>query len=209
MNKRIIFSLFSFLLLSAYCFSNDDDEDEYPFERFPGTKYEYKGLDFGLVESSHEAALTSANSWVGELVIPSEILYNNEIYTVSQITNNAFFKCNQLTKVTIPKTVYNIWQKYPETITIYKNPFDDCEQLTSVEVDSANQWLCTVDNVLFSKDTTVLYAYPPALPSKSYSVPESVVTIGGGAFTLARNLTSIHLPLSVTRIDASAFYQCI
>ena len=208
MNKRIIFSLVSFLLLSAYCFSNDDDEDDYPFERFPGTKYEYKGLDFGLVESSHEAALTSANSWVGELIIPSEISYNNEIYTVSQITNNAFFKCNQLTKVTIPKTVYNIWQHYPETIAIYKNLFKSCNLLTTVEVDSANQWLCTVDNVLFSKDTTVLYAYPPALPNRSYSVPESVVTIGGGAFRLARNLTSIHLPLSITRIDASAFYQC-
>ena len=163
MTKRIIFSLFSFLLLSAYCFGNDEDDDSFGYG-YPGAKIETGGLVYSLDETKHEATFVHANYWTGELTIPSEITYNENSYTVRRITNYAFDGCNQLTKVWIPKTIAEIWQKYPETITIYKNPFDDCEQLTSVEVDSANQWLCTVDNVLFSKDTTVLYAYPPALP---------------------------------------------
>jgi len=209
MNKRIIFSLFSFLLLSAYCFGNDDDEDDVSFGYgYPGAKIEIGGLVYGLDETKHEATFVHANYWTGELTIPSEITYNENSYTVRRITNYAFDGCNQLTKVCLPKTIAEIWQKYPETITIYKNPFDGCEQLTSVEVDSENQWLCTVDNVLFSKDTTVLYAYPPALPNKSYSVPESVRTIGGEAFEHTSDLTSIHLPSCVDKIDADAFRNC-
>ena len=175
MTKRIIFSLFSFLLLSAYCLGNDEDDVSFGYG-YPGAKIETGGLVYSLDETKHEATFVYANSWTGELTIPSEITYNENSYTVRRITNYAFEGCNQLTKVWIPKTIAEIWQKYPETITIYKNPFKGCDLLTTVEVDTANQWLSSVDNVLFSKDTTVLYAYPPALPNKSYSVPESVRT---------------------------------
>lgn len=43
----------------------------------------------------------------------------------------------------------------------------------------------------------------------SVILPESVTSIGGGAFYLCRNLTSIILPKSVTSIGNNAFENCI
>ena len=49
----------------------------------------------------------------------------------------------------------------------------------------------TVDNVLFSKNMLVLILYPIRIPNETYTVPESVTTIKGVAFTSAIYLKEI------------------
>lgn len=44
---------------------------------------------------------------------------------------------------------------------------------------------------------------------KSLDIPDSVVEIGGGAFAECRQLTGVHLPKSLTRINYHLFYGCI
>ncbi len=44
----------------------------------------------------------------------------------------------------------------------------------SFSVSDSNEYLCTVDGVLYSKDMTALIKYPVASENKSYTIPESV-----------------------------------
>ena len=56
------------------------------------------------------------------------------------------------------------------------------------------------DGVLFSKDETVLYFYPPSRTDNSYTVPENVIDIYDGAFFQCQNLEAVILPNGLLRV---------
>ena len=62
------------------------------------------------------------------------------------------------------------------------------------------------DHVLFNKNKTTLIAY--IAREKNYTIPNSVTTIGEGAFKGCHFLTSIKIPNSVTTIGEGAFNGC-
>ena len=62
------------------------------------------------------------------------------------------------------------------------------------------------DYVLFNKNKTTLIAY--RAKKTNYTIPNSVTTIGEGAFRDCDSLTSINIPNSVTTIEDRAFYGC-
>ena len=62
------------------------------------------------------------------------------------------------------------------------------------------------DHVLFNKNKTTLIAY--RAKETNYTIPNSVTTIGEGAFSHCDSLTSINIPNSVTTIGDSAFWGC-
>jgi hypothetical protein len=74
-------------------------------------------------------------------------------------------------------------------------------------VDALNPAYCSVTGVLFNKSRTTLIQYP-AGKGGSYTVPDSVTSIGLNAFYYCTNLTSITIPNSVTSIGDFAFYYC-
>ena len=118
--------------------------------------------------------------------------------SVTAIGEYAFFHCEKLTSVTIPKNV----------TTIGTCAFDGCAALTSINVDGANTKYLSVDGVLFNKDKTELIYYPLGKTETSYTVPESVTTIGEYAFKDCTALTSVTIGKGVTDIDVSAFSGC-
>lgn len=79
--------------------------------------------------------------------------------------------------------------------------------LTGYFVDEKNTAYTSVDGILFSKDGTVLVAYPQGKNDTSYSIPESVTCIASDAFGGSR-LTSVTIPESVTSIRLGAFFGC-
>jgi outer membrane protein OmpA-like peptidoglycan-associated protein len=76
--------------------------------------------------------------------------------------------------------------------------------LTTITVNINNQNYTSTSDVLFNKASTALIAYPAAKNITSYSIPETVTSIGDHAFEDA-NLTSITIPSSVTSIGEGAF----
>jgi hypothetical protein len=60
---------------------------------------------------------------------------------------------------------------------------------------------------LFDKDKTRLIQYPEG-KTGSYTIPESVASIGNWAFCSCSGLTSVTIPNSVTVIDDDAFLYC-
>ncbi len=79
---------------------------------------------------------------------------------------------------------------------------------TAFFVDEANPNYSSLDGVLFNKDQTTLIYYPVAKRDAQYTIPNTVNTIGHGAFYGCDYLNSIIIPNSVTAIEESAFRYC-
>ena len=111
--------------------------------------------------------------------------------SVTSIGHCAFSSCSSLTTLTIPSSV----------TTIRSNPFVELK----VQLNNESSHFYVEDNVLFTADKSQLIAY--CSRQTSYSIPNSVTSIGDGAFQCSR-LTSLTIPDSVTSIGDSAFKGC-
>ncbi|MBR6620679.1 MAG: bacterial Ig-like domain-containing protein [Clostridia bacterium] len=119
--------------------------------------------------------------------------------SVTTINYEAFYGCDGITSVTIGNSV----------ISIGNRAFNSCDSLTSITVDENNKYYSSDSyGVLFNKDKTTLIQYPIGNARTSYTIPDSVTTIGSGAFALCDSLTSVTIPDSVTTINYEAFYGC-
>ncbi|MBQ3151470.1 MAG: leucine-rich repeat protein, partial [Clostridia bacterium] len=98
----------------------------------------------------------------------------------------------------------------PDSVTsIGDDAFYFCESLTSITVDKNNSnYSSDKYGVLFNKDKTDLIKYPVGNGRTSYTIPDSVTSIGDSAFYSCDSLTSITIPDSVTSIGDGAFAWC-
>lgn len=137
------------------------------------------------------------------------------------ILSDAFYYCRELTSVTISDTIRAIGSrvfygcsKLPMLSIPASVEFIDygiaqgCSSMTKIEVAEDNEYYCSVDGVLFSKDMTELLAYPAAKTGSTYTVPDTVVDIYPYAFAYCKNLTSVTIPASVVKSGEDLFNNC-
>ena len=117
--------------------------------------------------------------------------------SVTSIGNYAFSGCKSLTSVTIPNSV--------TTIGVYA--FSNCYNMTEILIENGNPNYASEDGVLFNVDKTRLIQCPGGKTGE-YTIPNSVTSIGLGAFQGCRNITSFSIPNSVTEIETSTFSFC-
>jgi hypothetical protein len=79
--------------------------------------------------------------------------------------------------------------------------------LSAITVDALNPAYASVDGVLFNKSQTTLIQCPGA-KSGAYTIPDSVTSIGHGAFSFCGILTNVTIGNSVSSIGSSAFVSC-
>ena len=118
--------------------------------------------------------------------------------SVTNIDNGAFYSCRGLTSVYIPENVINIGSA----------AFVWCMGLTSIEVAEDNPRYTSEDGILFNKNKTTLIQYPASKQGASYTIPESVTTIGDAAFIGCTGLAFIIIPDGVISIEVRAFQGC-
>lgn len=152
--------------------------------------------------------------------IPENVVYSGKVYHVTRIGNYAFQRCTALTSIAIPNSVTFIGDKafsnctnlssftIPEGVTsIGHDVFTNCSSLTSIVVAPENTNFSSVGKILFNKDKTKLILCVNNFQG-TYTIPNSVISIGDYAFTNCTGLTSISIPESVKSIGSSAFSYC-
>ncbi|MDE5884213.1 MAG: leucine-rich repeat protein [Oscillospiraceae bacterium] len=153
------------------------------------------GLEYEVYEDYVEITKCDTSAG-GELIIPDTI----DGLPVTSIGAHAFIEFRHFESVTIPYSITNI----ENIILSTKSSFP----LTGIHVDPENQYYMDINGILFSKDQKKLISYPAGKSNSSYSVPDSVTSIGNGAFNSCSSLTSVTIPDSVTSIEGSAFSAC-
>lgn len=116
---------------------------------------------------------------------------------VQSIGDNAFDHCGSLTTLSVPSGVASIGSF----------AFLGCYALTAFKVSQDNAHFCEKDGVIYSKDMSVVVAYPNGMAGE-YVLPHGVCTIAECAFAGCKQLTSLTIPSTVTEIGLSAFDRC-
>jgi hypothetical protein len=114
--------------------------------------------------------------------------------SVSTIGAWTFSFCSSLTSVAIPSA----------TTAIGEGAFSACYNLKAINVAGDNASYSSLGGILFDKAQTTLIQAPAVIPG-SYSIPNSVTSVGPDAFLDNFNLTNLTLPYGVADIGDGAF----
>ena len=143
----------------------------------------------------------NALSWMSleELTLPEGLEQTQGIHCMDRLTVGTLH---------IPSTLCNDFQLN----------MHDC-RIGAYDVSEENPYLKSVDGVLFSRDGTVLKAYPAFRTETHYDVPKGTEVIGRRAFFIVEDmwefsepgvqLQTISLPLGLKKIDSFAFGGCV
>lgn len=128
--------------------------------------------------------------------------------TGGELLYGAFYQCNKIESVVIPKTITTISDSVfygcsslteldiPNTVTAIGHfAFYQCKALKRIELPSR---LTSIGNWTFYECKALT----------DVVIPNSVTNIGDYAFALCSGLTSVEIPNSVTRINDYAFSGC-
>lgn len=141
--------------------------------------------------------------------------------SVAIIGMQAFYRCYNLSSVTIPNSVTTILSDafYDSSLTSIEIPasvtsidsgvFDSCNSLTNISVASANIRYYSVDGILYDTyGNKRLVVFPSAHPATSFVIPNDVRYIAPHAFYVCDNLTSITIPKDIDGVEGLAFENC-
>ena len=183
--------------------------------------FEVDGIYYNITDQSAKTVEVTCyakykSNYVGDIVIPDSVNYNDVQYSVTSIEDWAFCGCSGLTSLTIPYSVTSIGKyafdlsdlgkiAYPDHID-HINSFNINYKRTFISIKYPQNSIIEDNGVIYDLNKTKIFFAPVNLTN--ITIPNSVTSIGHGAFSFCSGLTSINIPNSVTSIGKSTFYDC-
>ena len=117
---------------------------------------------------------------------------------ITNIKFRAFEGCSRLESIEIPSSVTSI-----EDLAFF-----ECSSLKAIKVDNNNENYTDENGIVYNKNKTKIICYPGGKTEKNFRIPNSVTSIGYGAFAGCSSLENIEIPSGVTIIENYAFWLC-
>jgi hypothetical protein len=165
----------------------------------------------GSVTSIEDSAFSGCSS-LSSVTIPG---------SVTSIGSSAFYGCSGLSSVTIPGSVTSIEDSafsgcsgltsvtIGEGVTSIGNgAFSGCSDLMAFTVAESNTTYSSPVGILYNKTKTTLISVPSAKSGALDNLPNTLTSIGNGAFSGCSGLTSVTIGEGVTSIGNGAFSGC-
>ena len=114
---------------------------------------------------------------------------------VTNIKNSVFSDCQNLLEIIIPASTTNI------DILGFLN----CKSVVNIEADENNPEFKSIDGNLYNKDGKVLIQYAIGKTNEKFTISNTVIALGYGAFAYCTNLKKVEIPNSVVIIGDFAF----
>ena len=182
------------------------------------------GLDYnvslaqGAFQNNYE--LESAEIAEGFTTLPNDIFHDSGVKsvklssTLTSIGQFAFAGTRKLHSIDLPERLDSIAGyaffgsaldsiHLPGSVRVVNALALNSISLKKITLAEGNEHFCTVDDVLFSKDKKVLWAWPGGKVTKHYDIPEGTEQIISRAFSRAM-LTSVSVPSSFKGIRITA-----
>lgn len=153
----------------------------------------------------------SQNRLIKNILIPA---------SVEIIGNSTFFRCNSLENVifeegsnltSLERDVFAMTNiksfQIPEKVNYIWDFSFAFFRLTNISIHERNNNFCILDNVIFSKNKSILL-FNINLSRKSYDIPFFVTTLAMECFAHS-NITNITIPTNVKIIEHYAFFYCL
>ena len=168
-----------------------------------GIKYKVTGSDKKQV---HIVGFES--SVATDIELPLTVKYENKIYTLTGIDENAFKDCAKLASITFTDNINEIGAgafsgcTSLKTFTLPKNVSNVADNLltgcTSLTTVTLHENVTSIGDYSFANCTKIT----------EMKIPESVAQIGKGAFMGCNKLEKVNIPEVVTIISDDMFHNC-
>lgn len=143
-----------------------------------------------------------------DIELPLTVKYENKIYTLTGIDENAFKDCAKLASITFTDNINEIGAgafsgcTSLKTFTLPKNVTEVADNLltgcTSLNTVTLHENVTTIGDYSFANCTKIT----------EMKIPESVAQIGKGAFMGCNKLAKVNIPEVVTIISDDMFHNC-
>ena len=140
---------------------------------------------------------------------------------VLSLGNSSFEGCYALESIDLPNSLVSIgkwafWACHGLTqfhvsrnlVDIAYNAFMDCYNIACFTCSSMNPRFKSVSGILYTKDMTTLYAYPPAATATRFEIPGTVTSLYDYCFSYNHYLERVIIPESVTWMGMNIFRDC-
>ena len=180
MKKRLFFTLLLLLAATTATYAYDFCVDGIYYD-----VYDNKAFVVNEEDNPWHGPWDGQGCYSGDVIIPETVTYEGETYTVTGISDNAFFHCTDLYSVIIPNSVRGIGD----------SAFMGCSGLTSINIPNS---VTIIGYSAFCECTSLT----------NVNIPDNIRSISGSVFQGCSSLTSITIPNTVVGIGEAAFREC-